>query len=216
MGSKINLTGERFGRLTVVRETTKSSCGSIRWECICDCGKAHIVYSCHLRSGHTKSCGCLYVETAIKTFTTHGKSNTPEHVCWMDMVSRCYSKNNQSYHRYGGRGITVCKRWRNNFINFLNDMGLKPNPKLTIERIDNDGDYRPGNCKWETHAIQNRNKSKRKDNNSGTNGVSWDKSKSKWLSTIGLDHKQKFIGRFSNLQDAITARKQAEHVYWGI
>lgn len=217
MGSKLDLTGHKYGRLTVMREADKRTMGgSVHWSCMCDCGKTHIVYSCHLRSGHTKSCGCLSVETAIKTFTTHGKSNTPEYTCWEGIINRCYNKSNRSYRNYGGRGISVCKRWRNSFINFLNDMGLKPNPNLTIERINNNRNYNVTNCKWTTHTIQSRNQRKRKDNASGVVGVSWCNSKSKWTAHIGLNNKQIMIGRFKIFKDAVDARKRAEREYWNV
>lgn len=163
---KINIKGQRFERLIAIRPTKKrSSGGHVIWSCLCDrrffgCGKKVEVSSD--RWGITKSCGCLRDELTGKRFTTHGKTKTPEWRVWKDMKGRCHNPKCKDYKYYGGRGIRVCRRWRNSFENFLKDMGERPSPELTLERINNDGNYKPSNCKWATWTEQANNKRKRK------------------------------------------------------
>jgi len=156
-----DLEGQRFGRLTVVAYAGKRGSRDSKWLCRCDCGAEKIVAISHLTSGDTRSCGCLNAELSAARRTTHGESpngtTTPEYTCWCHIKDRCSNPNGRFYHRYGGRGIRVCARWENSYENFLADMGRRPAPELSIDRIDNDGDYRPGNCRWATKTEQNRN-----------------------------------------------------------
>ncbi len=148
---KLQLSGHKFGRLTVLslaRQTDKHS----YWLCRCDCGQSKILRANHFLRGMTLSCGCLHREKV----TTHGLSRTPEYLVWDGMVQRCTNPKSEAWKYYGGRGIKVCDRWRD-FQNFYSDMGPRP-ASLTIDRIDNDGDYEPGNCRWATMAEQNSNK----------------------------------------------------------
>ncbi len=161
MTLRMDLTNKAFARLTVLAFAGVRK-RHIMWECICQCGKKLIVESSSLRSGNTRSCGCLQRETARKTFTTHGNNkdykSTPEYVAWSGMKRRCHDKNGNFYHRYGGRGISVCKSWGKSFSRFLMDMGPRPTGK-SLDRIDNDAGYRPGNCRWATLSEQQRNRS---------------------------------------------------------
>ena len=158
-----DLTGEVFGRLTVVKYDRTENWRPV-WECICQCGKTVFVVSGSLSSGDSKSCGCLQLELAAKKATKHGFGSnkngriTPEYSCWNNIKARCYNKNNEKYPIYGGRGIKVCDRWLNSFDSFFSDMGFRPSPKHSIDRINVDGDYEPSNCRWATAKEQQNNR----------------------------------------------------------
>ena len=148
-----DITGQKFGRLTVEAYSGIDKKHQALWQCRCECGNAKVVRASGLKSGRTKSCGCLIGKANI----THGCFGTPEYGIWSGMMSRCTNPKHTYYSRYGGRGIKVCERW-NSFVHFLEDMGLRPSPEHTIDRYPNgDGNYEPGNVRWATMAEQNRN-----------------------------------------------------------
>lgn len=160
----LDITGHRYGRLVALRRDGKMH-GKTAWLCKCDCGKEKLVTATHLKTGHTTSCGCRLSElnTEIATLRkTHGKSGSPEFCSWSGMIGRCMNKNNKRYARYGGRGIIVCERWLGSFSDFLADMGPKPSPLHQIDRIDVDGDYDQGNCRWVLPKEQQQNRSNNK------------------------------------------------------
>ena len=142
------LSGQKFGRLTILHREANSRHGKTRWLCRCDCGTQKIVLAATLLRGESRSCGCLLKRGAVK----HGMSGTPTYRIWKAMRVRCHNPRQASYPRYGGRGITVCQRW-NDFANFLADMGERP-PGCSIDRINNDGNYEPGNCRWASPQTQ--------------------------------------------------------------
>lgn len=151
--------GDRFGRLAVVGTADKSKWGYPRWILRCDCGKEVQVIQNDLRSGRTKSCGCLKSEAARrngKNTATHGMRGNPGYKMWSDMLCRCYKENNIGYRNYGGRGIMVCSQWRDDPAAFIAYMGPRP-PGHSIDRIDVNGNYEPGNVRWATRKEQNRN-----------------------------------------------------------
>ena len=159
---KINLLGQRFGRFVVLAEAPKRpQSRSAYWHCRCDCGTERVVEGKSLRNGSSKSCGCYMKDAMTKRFTTHGHSRHPEtsytYRKWVNAKTRCLRENSPRWHDYGGRGIKICDRWRDSFAHFLEDMGFCP-PGYSLERLDNDGDYEPGNCVWATLREQAQNK----------------------------------------------------------
>lgn len=164
---RIDLTGQQFGRLLVlemVREPGKDA----RVRCRCECGAETTVLAYNVRNGNTSSCGCIAREGAAArglviapiigaANRTHGMRGTRTYVSWLDARKRCHSPQNKRYAYYGGRGIAVCDQWRDSFESFLADMGECP-PGLTLERLDNNKGYEPGNCVWATKEQQARNR----------------------------------------------------------
>jgi hypothetical protein len=159
---RLDLTGQQFGRLTVVAFIGVRFRGKKRdryWLCRCECGNTTEIRTEYLHAG-TRSCGCLQRESFRAIVTSHGHAvpgkTSPEYHTWAGMLDRCRNANNKKWALYGGRGITVCDRWRQ-FEDFLADMGTRPTAHHSIDRIDNDGHYEPGNCRWATQKEQMRN-----------------------------------------------------------
>ncbi len=150
-----NLMGQKFGRLIVVKYAGSNKDRAATWECVCNCGQKTIVRGNHLCRGLIKSCGCLSSEMTSKRMKTHGMTDSRVYNTWEHIIARCNNPKIQNYKRYGGRGITVCKRWLK-FINFLKDMG-EPPTGYSIDRIDNNKGYCKKNCKWSTRKEQQRN-----------------------------------------------------------
>ena len=207
MGEYKDLTGQRYGRLTVVGRgedhVTPSGKHYIRWKCKCDCGNYTNVYPTALTTGATQSCGCLKAEATSKRAKTHGDTNTRLYGIWCAIKARCFNRNTAAYKDYGGRGITLCPEWENDFTSFKSwayDSGYNDN--LSIDRIDNNGDYTPDNCRWVTGVAQANN---RRSNHIIThNGESHNITE--WASIIGLNPKTLFSRIYSgwSIETALT------------
>lgn len=207
-----DLTGQKFSRLLVLYQDNAQ--GRTKWVCMCDCKEKTSVTASNLKAGITKSCGCLRKETIGSLNLTHGMSRTPEFLVWVAMKQRCAYKKDKFFHLYGGRGISVCHRWINNFSTFISDMGPRPSNKHSIDRIDSNKNYNPSNCRWATPVEQARNRGINSRNKSGANGVNLLKSTKKWTANIGVNHKKIHLGQFDCFDDACKARKAAELKYW--
>lgn len=155
------LVGRRFGSLVVLRERKDGDCDEHHVIVRCDCGAEKQIQRSNLLNGRALSCGCKTAGLISAGKKIHGQSTkggrSNAFIVWTAMLQRCYNKNRPEYHRYGGRGITVCKRWRESVVNFIADMGKRPTENHSLDRINNDGNYEPGNCRWATMLQQCNN-----------------------------------------------------------
>lgn len=182
MGRSIDISNQVFGRLTAIKYIGKNNHGDSQWLCQCECGKQSIVATYRLRNGHTRSFGCLNKEITLEKSTTHGLSHTKLYSVWKAMLSRCNNPKNKAYKHYGLRGIKVCKEWMDlqRFYDWAMNSGFKKG--LELERIDNDGDYEPNNCKWATRQEQVNNT--RRNIKIEINGIT--KTLKQWADNYGL------------------------------
>ena len=185
----VDLTGQRFGRLVALEIDEGHEGRKTFWMCQCDCGNVKSIRSDYLRHGNVKSCGCLKRETDAANLSKahkHKLSRTPLYSVWQGMKGRCYNENDPRYADWGGRGIKVCEEWRHDFMAF-HDWALANGYEegLAIDRIDNDGDYCPENCRWATQKQQSRN---RRSNINITIGNST-RTLTEWCEIFGLDFK---------------------------
>lgn len=204
------IEGQTFGRLKVI-EVSSIDIHGYTYLCECSCGNMKVVKGALLRSGKTKSCGCINRDNLIERNTSHGGCGTPLYKTWCGIKARCGNPNEERYKDYGGRGIKVCERWINSFENFREDMGERPSKKHSIDRIDNDGDYSPENCKWSDDLEQVYNRRKMKNASSKYRGVSLGKTRTQpWISRICVKNDQGktveiYIGGFSSEVEAAKA-----------
>jgi DNA-directed RNA polymerase subunit RPC12/RpoP len=158
----LDLSGHRFGSVVAVRQDGKTSDGKIKWEFICDCGIAFSCSGSRVKRGEVFSCPECSKKRVAKSRTTHGLRQTPEYRIWTHIKSRCLNSNVPEFKSYGGRGISICDQWIDSFENFISDMGNRPSPHHSIDRINNNGNYEPSNCRWATQETQANNTRKNK------------------------------------------------------
>lgn len=174
MPKLVDITGHKFNLLTVIKRSDRQIDGNVRWDCVCDCGNTAWVVGSRLRTGITKSCGCLAKSNAEGHFNpTHGMSGTPEYQAWADAKVRCLNPDDPQYGYYGGRGITMQDDWLGSFQSFFNYVGPRPSNLHSLDRMDNDLDYCEGNVRWATKLEQVANRGMNKNNKTGVTGVSF-------------------------------------------
>jgi hypothetical protein len=198
-------SGQRYGRLTALEFYGRERHGWAIWSFRCDCGVEFTALAANARFGTTKSCGCAR--------TKHGMAGTQEYHSWIGMLSRCRDQNNSGYKDYGGRGISVCAKWTK-FENFLADMGLKPSASHSIDRINNNGNYEPGNCKWSTPKEQAANQRPKTldrrlsvKSTSGFTGVRQN-HEGRWQVRVMTNGARRHLGCFDRIEDAVAAREK--------
>ena len=208
MGKFIDLTNKRFGRLLVLSRAETINKRTM-WLCICDCGEEKKIRSDSLISKNTMSCGCLNDELVTKNFTKHGLRCHPLYDVHKNIKQRCLNKNNSVYSDYGGRGITICDEWKDDFKPFY-DWAINNGYKrgLEIDRTDNNGNYEPLNCRFVDRRKNILNTRKRVTNTSGYVGIAWNKRNKKWRSRITVFGEVNHLGDYIDIEDAIKARNK--------
>ena len=215
MGRKpVQLKGNRYGMLEVLEEGPKIK-GKRTWNCICDCGNTSIVQTSNLTSGKTQTCGCSRFWKGEKSHgIKHGGSRTYIYNLWMNIKQRCLNSNCRDYQYYGAKGKTIYSPWIDDFESFrdyiLNNLGERPAKTYTLDRIDNEGNYEPGNIRWDTKKVQSTNQGPKRSNTSGCKGVCFCNTRNKWRAFIGIDNKQKSLGYYLTFEEAVKARKEGE------
>lgn len=155
---RVDISGMRFGGITAIRDVGTLVGKTRKWEFLCDCGNRFISCGSRARLGTVISCQECSRERISKLNTSHGMRDSAEYGIWIHIKERCLNPSNKSFERYGGRGISVCERWTHSFENFIADMGIRPSNKHSIDRINNNGNYEPSNCRWSTPVEQGNNK----------------------------------------------------------
>lgn len=206
-----NKIGMTFGRLTVTKIIRQNKDGRalVRARCVCTCGGLVDVGTSRLLSGNTKSCGCLRRETTSKRAQTHAMSKLPEYKAWKTMKARCNNPKHHAFHRYGGRGIQVCKPWMESFENFVNDMGLRP-AGMTIDRKDNNKGYCKENCHWASIKTQARNRS----NNHVLTMNGQSHCINEWAEILGIHHNKirERLSRGCSIERSLSTKKLHKHL----
>lgn len=201
MGTFADITGRKFGRITVIDLSGVSKNGKKVWNCVCDCGVEKRILSGSLLSGRTKSCGCLSVDTSRENATIHNHCYENIYSIYKGIKSRCYNKNHKNYSTYGGRGVIMCDRWLNDVNLFILDMGPRPSTRHSVDRIDNNGNYEPSNCKWSTQKEQC-------NNNSRNHPITWNgitKNIGQWAELTGINR--------NTIRDRINAGLEPEQIF---
>lgn len=176
----------------------------------CECGTEKRIDAHKVQNGSTLSCGCLAKEILRRRQTKHGRYYEPEYRVWSNMLKRC---NDDRYAKWYGN-VMVHSEWVDSYDAFVRDVGRKPAPAATLDRINSKGNYVPGNVRWVTRTEQSRNTKNHDTNKTGIRGVSWSRSKNKWRAAIYVNNTQKHLGYFDDIVDAAEARREAEEKYW--
>lgn len=198
-----------YNHLKILELHGRDKHGKKMYKCLClKCGNETIKTGTSVKNGYVKSCGCLNKEKFSKIVTKHGLSKSTLYKKWLSMKSRCNYPNGDNYYRYGGRGIKVCDRWNDDFMNFYNDMNKFYFEGAELDRIDNDGNYEFDNCRWVTHQ-QNSNNRKKYKNKTGYTGVYFKPHMNKYVSYFYVKRKQIHVGSFETAEKAYRAREKA-------
>lgn len=219
MSRKIDLTGMKFGRLTVQYQVPNNN-HHTRWHCVCECGNTKDVLQQNLANGHVRSCGCLLSERSLERINAFNSSMGREHHnetksrlyhIWIGIKARCLRKASTSYKNYGARGITICREWLDSFATFQEwALSNGYSDELSIDRVNVDEGYSPENCRWVSKSVQSFNIRMPARNTSGHVGVSWNKQTNKWVAYISKNNKLHPLGSFNSFDDAVAAREAAE------
>lgn len=204
----IDRLGQRFNRLLVVEPAGRDRNKKVLWKCLCDCGQTTVVTSGSLVTGNTTSCGCVLKEAITK----HGGTGKGSYNTWRAMMRRCYKELDKDYKNYGGRGIAVHAPWHE-YLVFASEVG-EPTGKQTLDRIDVDGHYEPGNVRWAEPSVQMRNMRFPKTNKTGVLGVLFHNNR--YYANITAQGKKFYSKCFEKLEDAAAARKELERIHWGV
>lgn len=211
-----DFTGRRYGQNYVISYAGLNEKGTHgMWYCLCFCGNVKKILGYALKRGLSNSCGCLNKKANRDRLMKHGYARTTTYTIWAKMIQRCKNKKNVSYKDYGARGISVCLRWEKSFQNFLNDMGERPSMEYTLERIDNDGNYEPSNCKWGTRTEQMINQRINRKNKTGVRGVSYNESSGTYCAYLCIEGVRHQKHHLKSIDEAINARREMERKFWG-
>lgn len=223
MPKRLDIVGDKYGRLTVISYSHQDKHGKSQWKCLCDCGKEIVTSGAAMRKGNTTSCGCYNLERIAQLNYKHGGCGAgvefyhPNYQSWMAMLQRCYLETTNHWEGYGGRGITVQDSWKDEYTGlsaFTEDMGIRPEG-TSIDRIDPNGNYTKENCRWEDDRIQAYNTRQSKNNTSGRTGVYQCKKTLTWWAGICKDGKFQRLKGGMSFEEACEVRSAAEIEIYG-